>query len=1323
MKSLIKTILGNEHLKFILGLALLAVVLVVGLSIANPSSAVAYYSADFGCCVTHIDGGGGGGGGGGFWGGGGGGGGGGGCAPGCYQPEPSCEITANPNSVVSGGAVTLSWVTVYTTSASISPGVGTVTPVGSGSVVVYPTQTTTYTMTTSGAYGGVNCQVTVTVPPPTNGCIRVLKETYDTNGNILNPVAQFTFKLDGNAQTALNDANGNAIFNDVSVGTHTVTEIVPPTWQMLSVTPANGVVVVAPGPVCAAVVFKNKQVITTPPPACTLNLTPSVIDLGESVTLNYTSTNATQISIDEDTDGPLGAIAGGTVTAHPTQTTTYHFHAINGQEQATCTQTVIVRPPTGNSCPVPSALSDTTKQTVNPAPNPEKDLQEILDDDTSYNLNVSTDQKQFQNWTVTSGSHIQIAAKYANHYSNLKQVFGYYLNGDISTFTPIFKTNAIPGQESVPLASAGPFTVAPHVGGTVAFAIKSYHANGTLYGVKATENALNQNGRDQVVAYNPLANTYVLGFEDVIQGDDDYNDLVVEMTLGCEVPSVPITIKATKIVCTNEADLPNWGTGGPNITASTATDWVAAHASCHLESGWTFEFAKSEVANPGDEAGVGGNNWYPFGPTNVQGVATAVISDFSSEPDKIWVREQFKNGYIPFTGNGINNVSAEMYCHTDVLNYDNYDYIANPQFGQTYNCVAWNVPTPPPEEHKGCIQVLKETYNTQGVQITPVAQFSFKLDGNQTVQNDAAGNAKFNNVTLGTHTVTEVNPGNTWTLLSTTPVNGVVVVTEGPVCAAVVFKNKQVITNNPPTCTLNSNPNTLTAPGNSTLSWTTTNATSFTINQGVGSVTPVAAGTVGVNATTTTTYIGTASGPGGVVNCPTTVTITPVQPVPACTLSINKTRINSGESVVVSWTSVNMTAGFITNNIGTTTPVAAGSFEVFPPNSTTYTGTFTGPYGNATCTVDVTVGTTGCQGSCGGGGYNTPNVVMYKQPGESGLVASVFLSQIPYTGFEAGPALTALFWLAVALLAALIAFFALGRRGFSLFSNHLAAYVGVPTAEEMRNAMGARDQAQYESFDESYTAEVVHEVPQNIVLESVAAPAPIAFAPVQAQTAPTQVVGIPALTDVIESRAHAAGVLMSPESVKLASTLSADRAENLRIFGDVLNDAVKTIPREDGWIMLTSDKLEELAEKASVKIAPVQAPAPVVAPVAAVVDSGVRTYTYGERADEASAVAFVAAIVSGDRDTAFGIVRSLEHASVSPATLMTSTATVLDRLYRVRQGGKNGVDKELLAASMNVNDENLHKLVEVFTHALDIVYSNPFTGVKLALAQAFEVVG
>ncbi|MFN3692858.1 MAG: peptidoglycan-binding domain-containing protein [Candidatus Paceibacteria bacterium] len=148
---------------------------------------------------------------------------------------------------------------------------------------------------------------------------------------------------------------------------------------------------------------------------------------------------------------------------------------------------------------------------------------------------------------------------------------------------------------------------------------------------------------------------------------------------------------ADKIICDDEADLPNWGstTENPDITADTAEDWVEAHEGCYFAKGWEFEWAPyGSTGNPGDTlVGPAGAPWTTFS-------YSTTIPESAFETG-IWVREVLQDGYIPFTYNPgkVNNnpVSAELYCHKDVLNYDNFDYVGGLEDDTTYYCVAWNV--------------------------------------------------------------------------------------------------------------------------------------------------------------------------------------------------------------------------------------------------------------------------------------------------------------------------------------------------------------------------------------------------------------------------------------------------------------------------------------------------------------------------------------------------------------------------------------------------------------------------------------------------------
>jgi len=168
-----------------------------------------------------------------------------------------------------------------------------------------------------------------------------------------------------------------------------------------------------------------------------------------------------------------------------------------------------------------------------------------------------------------------------------------------------------------------------------------------------------------------------------------------------------VTIVAHKIVCDSEADLPNWGNGGPDINADTAQAWVAQHPGCRFVEGWNFQWGPQDAYDPGDTlVGPANPPWQTIGPTDSNGeiVATLTAEDIANN-EYLWFREELKDGYIPFTfdqnnDTNIDPVSAELYCHIDVLNYDNRDRIDGVQLGQTYNCVGFNALIP--QEQNPC---------------------------------------------------------------------------------------------------------------------------------------------------------------------------------------------------------------------------------------------------------------------------------------------------------------------------------------------------------------------------------------------------------------------------------------------------------------------------------------------------------------------------------------------------------------------------------------------------------------------------------------------
>lgn len=155
-----------------------------------------------------------------------------------------------------------------------------------------------------------------------------------------------------------------------------------------------------------------------------------------------------------------------------------------------------------------------------------------------------------------------------------------------------------------------------------------------------------------------------------------------------------------------------------------------------------------------------------------------------------------------------------------------------------------------------------------------------------------------------------------------------------------------------PTASLSASPGTVPVGKSATLTWTTANASSVSIDPGIGPVT--LSGTMKVSPSATTQYTLTATGQGGNVTATATVT---VAPVPTASLKADPGTITAGSTSTLSWTTTNATTISIDHGVGTVS--ASGSSAVSPTLTTQYTLTATGAGGTATASATVTVNPAG----------------------------------------------------------------------------------------------------------------------------------------------------------------------------------------------------------------------------------------------------------------------------------------------------------------------------------------------------------------------------
>ncbi len=542
-----------------------------------------------------------------------------------------------------------------------------------------------------------------------------------------------------------------------------------------------------------------------------------------------------------------------------------------------------------------------------------------------------------------------------------------------------------------------------------------------------------------------------------------------------------------------------------------------------------------------------------------------------------------------------------------------------------------------------------------------------------------------------------VNSDTTYTLTAL-GTNGQTVTCSAPVTVTTT-------TSNAPACTLAASASSVAKGGSVNLTWTTTNAASAVIDQGVGAASPLAGGTTSATVNENTTYTMTVVGTNGqTITCAAPVTVTTGGGGgggPACTLSADPTTVSNGGSTTLTWGGTNIASVFIDQDVGTTTsPSGSKSVTVNGVGEHTYTGTFTATNGTKlTCTAKVVVtgGGGGCTSGCGGGGSSGPRILFssLKNPGEQDL-AFVYLSQMPYTGLELGPWGTALYWIMLIL--------------WSLAAAYLVFFTALPFAYQRAGTFGAK-------VKEALNA---HPATDTRVAHSThAAPASHGHAAPAAHGGH----GNTGHGHGHDDHGHHAPV--EPPKPTLAK-------DGFRAFGTTgalsIDDIVKGLAREAAAHPEASahDIRPDFAHHDEAHAVPaahaevahavvheeIHAPAAPVAPAPA---------AHAPVAVSHDVRDFLAALIAGDRDTVFGTVRAITRQGGDSEEFLTHAVCALDDAYRAQVDG-SACHPDIKAITAHCHPSFLERLVSSLTTAVDGSYSTGVTGVKLALTRALAVV-
>ena len=170
--------------------------------------------------------------------------------------------------------------------------------------------------------------------------------------------------------------------------------------------------------------------------------------------------------------------------------------------------------------------------------------------------------------------------------------------------------------------------------------------------------------------------------------------------------------------------------------------------------------------------------------------------------------------------------------------------------------------------------------------------------------------------------------------------NNLIVFLRGTPGASITIEIRRKSASPPPEVTFSADPSSIKMEESSTLSWTTTNADTATIDQNIGNVD--LNGSYVVSPKETTTYKLTTSGLGGTT---TKSTIVNVYPLPTVSIAADPETIEIGSASTLTWSSTNADSVTIDQGIGSVDP--SGTATVSPTETTTYTITTTGPGGTA----------------------------------------------------------------------------------------------------------------------------------------------------------------------------------------------------------------------------------------------------------------------------------------------------------------------------------------------------------------------------------------
>lgn len=858
---------------------------------------------------------------------------------------PAVIFSAEPTIIQLGALSTLTWTSSNATSVSIDNGIGSIAL--NGSKTVTPSQTTTYTLTARGTGGTVTAQVEVqvnTTPAPTVTLTAAPQTIFPGETSLL------CWRTE--------NADSVSIDNNVGdVATEGTIQVTPAATTTYTATATN-----AGGTASASVTISVDDTLR---PSATIYSALEIVAAGGSTVLTWSSLHAQSASIDNG----IGAVpVNGSLRITPTQTTTYTLSIENQNGTASASTKVVVMSVPRCFAYVPNS-SDNTVSVVNTA--------------NSGTVIKSIPVGTWPRGSVVSADGTRVYIGNTN--SNSISVIDTGSNTVVSTIS----------------VGGGPKYLALHPGGRILYTTLE---KATSYAVAAINTVTGQVLKDLDLGVDYLGGIAVhpdgsklyaasYGGDKVLVIDTTSNEIVSQIPLRMPI-ELAVSPNGSRLYVIQEYD----GRSNNISVVDTVTQAVVSGLRVNLLNGVQASLVGLEILPDGSKlyVSVSDDNSISVIDTSTLLARRAELFPgyspkcLAATPDGSRVYVVFSNSnymvYYYSSGDyvgGLINVGSYPLAYGHFIGYmaetatgkvtQNSTGVA----GVTLTIAGEGVTRTTMTDAGGnFITALKNGTYT----ITPSkGSLVFSPQNRQVSINQSLSSLDFTvidpsvppTVSLSASPAT-IQSGGTATLswtstntatatidnnVGTVLVNGSKTVTPDTTTTYTITVSNTVltatstalvtVTSPPPTVIISASPAAIVNGGSSTLTWTTTNAISASIDNGIGAV-PVN-GSVSVSPTATTTYTITATGAGGSASVPVKVTVEAAPPT--ITFSATPDMIPPGGSSTLTWTIKDATSASIDNAIGAVD--LSGSLAVTPASETIYTLTAIGPGGKATASVTI----------------------------------------------------------------------------------------------------------------------------------------------------------------------------------------------------------------------------------------------------------------------------------------------------------------------------------------------------------------------------------